>query len=153
MPGSEQETRTNGHGDRQAAQAALARPLQPEPPPRPPRRPFGARALAIVAQRCPRCLHGAVFKDLLAAHEHCPVCGLKYEREPGYFTGGMVFSYTLGVFLLTALVILLFLLEPAWSIELVLGVAVVPFLLLVPVIYRYSRVLWLHLDWYLEKLA
>jgi hypothetical protein len=37
---------------------------------------------------CPRCRQGAIFKGRLphlAIHERCPVCGLKYEREQGYF--------------------------------------------------------------------
>ena len=30
-------------------------------------------------------------------NEPCPRCGLRFEREPGYWTGAMVASYALGV--------------------------------------------------------
>ncbi|GAB3978960.1 hypothetical protein GCM10028806_43230 [Spirosoma terrae] len=30
-------------------------------------------------------------------HENCPVCGLRYEAEPGFFTGAMYVSYALYV--------------------------------------------------------
>jgi hypothetical protein len=55
-----------------------------------PQRSNGFRRLAaIVQQRCPRCLHGQVFATLFRMHEQCPLCGLSFEREPGYFTGAM----------------------------------------------------------------
>jgi uncharacterized protein (DUF983 family) len=48
----------------------------------------GFRHLAAIVQlRCPRCLQGQVFATLFRMHEQCPVCGLRFEREPGYFTG------------------------------------------------------------------
>jgi hypothetical protein len=30
-------------------------------------------------------------------HEQCPVCGLRFEREPGYFTGAMYLSYGVAI--------------------------------------------------------
>jgi uncharacterized protein (DUF983 family) len=45
------------------------------------------RLKAILAQRCPRCRQGKVFRGQLAMEERCPVCGFVYRREPGYFTG------------------------------------------------------------------
>ena len=30
-------------------------------------------------------------------NERCPACGLKIEREPGYFLGAMYFGYGLGL--------------------------------------------------------
>ena len=29
--------------------------------------------------------------------ERCPVCDLRFEREPGYFMGAMYISYVLGL--------------------------------------------------------
>ena len=48
-------------------------------------------------QRCPRCLQGQVFATLFRMHEQCPVCGLRFEREPGYFTGAMYLSYGVAI--------------------------------------------------------
>jgi uncharacterized protein (DUF983 family) len=59
---------------------------------------IGASRLgALLKQRCPRCLQGHVFAGLFHMHGHCPVCGLAFEREPGYFTGAMYLSYGLGI--------------------------------------------------------
>jgi hypothetical protein len=55
------------------------------------------RLTAIVKQLCPRCLQGQVFATLFRMHEQCPVCGLRFEREPGYFTGAMYLRYIVGV--------------------------------------------------------
>jgi uncharacterized protein (DUF983 family) len=52
---------------------------------------------AIVKQRCPRCLQGQVFATLFRMHAQCPLCGLVFEREPGYFTGAMYLSYGVAV--------------------------------------------------------
>ena len=35
-------------------------------------------------------------------HPQCPVCGLRYHREPGYFLGAMYISYGLAVPLMVA---------------------------------------------------
>jgi len=50
-------------------------------------RPTSTRIAAIIRQRCPRCFTGKVFRRLLDMNETCPVCGLRFEREEGYFTG------------------------------------------------------------------
>jgi hypothetical protein len=34
--------------------------------------------------------------------QRCPVCGLTYFRESGYYVGGMIFSYGLTAFVLLA---------------------------------------------------
>jgi hypothetical protein len=73
----------------------------------------------------------------------CPRCDLVFEREPGYFTGAMVVSYAIAVVVYGALALLLGTLMPA---EWALLVAIVPFLVTVPAIWRCSRVVWMHLD-------
>ena len=82
-------------------------------------------------------------------NEPCPRCGLRFEREPGYWTGAMVASYALGVPVLVLIVAALWLLT-GWDIVLVLIVGDVLFLAAAPFIWRYSRVLWLHLDWLID---
>ena len=63
-----------------------------------PRQVIGCMRLgALVKQRCPRCLQGPVFAGLFHMHAQCPVCGLSFEREPGYFTGALYLSYGLGI--------------------------------------------------------
>jgi uncharacterized protein (DUF983 family) len=105
---------------------------------------------AILRQRCPRCLKGAVFNGLMATRERCDVCGLRFEREPGYFVGAMYVSYALAVAVMTLLVLLIRRLRPHWSDIAVVGAALPPFLPLVPLIVRYSKIIWLHLDWRID---
>jgi hypothetical protein len=76
----------------------------------------------------------------------CPVCDLRFEREPGYFLGAMYFSYALSIPLIGAALLAVSLLLPdlAWEWRVLLaGVAALPF---VPWLFRASRVLWIHLD-------
>jgi len=82
-------------------------------------------------------------------NESCPRCGLRFEREPGYWTGAMVASYALGVPVLVLIVAALWLLT-GWDIVLVLIAGDVLFLAAAPFIWRYSRVVWLCLDWLID---
>lgn len=104
------------------------------------------RLRAIVTLRCPRCLEGRIWRGFLSMHKACPVCGLVFDREPGYFTGAMVVSYALAIPVLGAIVIGLMTLGGLDAVPaLLIGDAA--YLFLVPFIFRYSRAVWLHLDW------
>src|SRR5208282_3350494 len=55
----------------------------------------------IFRQLCPRCRTGKIFSTSIIRifpkmHARCPACGLKFEREQGYFLGAMYFSYAIG---------------------------------------------------------
>ncbi|MCY4645695.1 MAG: DUF983 domain-containing protein [Gammaproteobacteria bacterium] len=107
------------------------------------------RLHAVVRLRCPRCLNGAVFASLWKMHPLCPSCRLEYEREPGYFTGAMYFSYALGLALCTPLGVFLMVFAGFSANRSILAIAaMVP--LLVPLLFRYSRVLWMHCDQLLD---
>lgn len=106
------------------------------------------RLRATLAQRCPRCLEGVVWRSFLTMYEACPVCGLVFEREPGYFTGAMVVSYVLAVPTFGLIVIGLLLLGVDTLVALVGGGLC--YLVLAPFILRYSRVIWLHFDWLID---
>ncbi len=48
--------------------------------------------MGILHHLCPRCRTGrifgtSIFRIFPRMHERCPVCGLKFEREQGYFSG------------------------------------------------------------------
>lgn len=103
------------------------------------------RLAAILTLRCPRCLTGKMWRGFLTMHRECPVCGLVFEREPGYYTGAMVVSYAIAVPTFGLIVIALLLAGVDAVAALLVGGAV--YLFLAPFIFRYSRVVWLHLDW------
>lgn len=79
----------------------------------------------------------------------CPVCGLRYLRESGYFLGAMYVSYGLGVLtILPVAVVLAIVVEwPLWA---VLAVMFAQTLVSMPVFFRYSRIIWLHVDQMLD---
>jgi uncharacterized protein (DUF983 family) len=105
-----------------------------------------SRWRAILGQRCPSCLEGRVYAGVLRMHENCPACGHHFEREPGYFLGAMYFSYPLSLLVLGFFTALIHVLRPSWRLDVAVTVAVLPLLLCVPAIVRYSRVLWMHWD-------
>jgi hypothetical protein len=76
----------------------------------------------------------------------CPVCGLVWEREEGYFMGALYASYALAVAFLSLFMFLWWCLlpdlDPGWLVLL----ATVTFVPLVPLVFRYSRVLWIYFD-------
>jgi uncharacterized protein (DUF983 family) len=110
----------------------------------------GGRILAILGQRCPACLRGRAFKGAVTMNEVCPVCGYRFGREEGYFTGAMYFSYFLAVPVLVVLGGVIWYLRPMWNPFLILALAGALFLPFVPTIFRYSRVLWMHFHWALD---
>jgi Protein of unknown function (DUF983) len=90
------------------------------------------------------------FKGLLGVmSESCPVCGLNFLREAGYFLGAMYISYGLGVVtVLPVAIVLTVVLQ--WNLAIVLVIAVLQILLSGPLFFRYSRVIWLHADQMLD---
>jgi uncharacterized protein (DUF983 family) len=107
---------------------------------------------AVVKQQCPRCRKGPMFKYPLAKvhkfiemHETCPNCGLRFEVEPGFFFGAMYISYAVSVALFAVIGFIIFQIDsdpPFWSYTLLMPGVVI---LLIPVTFRYSRVLFLNL--------
>jgi hypothetical protein len=76
----------------------------------------------------------------------CEVCRLRYEREPGYFTGAMYVSYVLALPIFIGLFLLVGRLAPTIGIAVALVLTVLLFLPFVPLVFRCSRIVWIHLD-------
>ncbi len=108
--------------------------------------------LALITLKCPRCRHGNLFaRKFFEAplqfdkmNQHCPSCGVRFEKEPGFFFGAMFVSYVLNVALLLITGSILFFLfndPPLW-----VYIVTVPSLviLLLPLIYRFSRAIYLY---------
>jgi uncharacterized protein (DUF983 family) len=103
------------------------------------------RLIGLLRQRCPRCCRGKVFLRRLTMNEYCSVCGLRFGREPGYFVGAMDASWMLGVPILFGLTLLITL-TTGISGTCSLAAAMPLYLLCVPLIYRYSRIIWMYWD-------
>ncbi len=76
----------------------------------------------------------------------CPTCEVVFEREPGYFSGAMYISYAMAVPIVAVVSLLISQVFPAWSYERVVAIAFFALLPLTPVLFRYSRILWIHFD-------
>jgi membrane protein YdbS with pleckstrin-like domain len=83
-------------------------------------------------------------------HSACPHCRLPFRREEGFWLGAMYCSYLLAVAILAPLFFLCQWLFPNWPGLLVAFVATLPYLPLTPLIFRYSRVLWIFFEDYVE---
>ena len=78
-------------------------------------------------------------------YERCSGCGLKFEREDGYFLGAMYIGYGLGVLVIAALAALVWSVMK-WSILKSGAAGIVLFLPLAPVVTWLARVLWIYMD-------
>ncbi len=78
-------------------------------------------------------------------NERCPVCGLRFEREQGYFLGAMYISYALMLPLLLLFLALLWAFTN-WDWWLRFAVAIALLVPLAPPLATVSRVLWIHFD-------
>lgn len=99
----------------------------------------------MFSNRCPACGQGAIFKGLLRMHSCCPNCGQRYEKEPGFFLGASVAAYFLGTFSIVPTMIICFMILKM-DIFPVLAIGTTQILLLTPLLYRFSRLLWLHTE-------
>ena len=105
-----------------------------------------SRLWAAVRQRCPRCCRGPMFRSWFQMNEFCPRCSLRFEREQGCFLGAMYFSYALSIPILGICLWIWRLLLPELRWEFVIGLAGLSYIPFTPVVFRYSRVLWLYFD-------
>lgn len=102
------------------------------------------RLLSIVRFRCPHCLRGPVFSGMWQMYEHCPICAVKYERESGYFMNSIFIGYVLAFLTLVPLMLVLYF-QQVSTFTFVFSISVAT-LVLSPLVFRYARVLWMHMD-------
>ena len=102
--------------------------------------------LAMVRMRCPRCGDGKIYQGGMRMNAACPVCGLRFEREPGYFVGALYISYAIAVAVMGLGLWIGSLLLPTLDLGWIVLICAVCFLPLVPAVTRYSRVIWIYFD-------
>lgn len=110
-----------------------------------------SKANAIISGKCPQCRKGDIFKHAAynisgfqKMNSHCSVCNLHFEREPGFFFGAMYISYAFSVAIFVAVGVALSILGE-FSLEVYVLTIIAVVLLLLPLLFRYSRILFLHL--------
>lgn len=99
--------------------------------------------------RCPRCGEGQMFSSMFKMRSGCGICHFRFEREVGYFVGAMYINYGMTIFIAFASY---FALDYFTSIPFLLNFILwAGFSVLFPIFFfRYSRSLWLSLDYILN---
>ena len=88
-----------------------------------------------------------MFRGVFGMNRACPVCGHRFERETGFFQGAMYVSYALGIGEAVVLVLVaMFVVGPLIGLFGAIAAAVVVHVACVPLLFRYSRVIWAHLN-------
>jgi uncharacterized protein (DUF983 family) len=106
---------------------------------------------ALLKAKCPRCREGDLFRypamnlgKFNIMNEVCPCCGVRLEPEPGFYQGAMYVGYGFTVAVIAIFGVILFLLgNPSEWVY--IGVIIAIMVLLVPLNYRYSRIVYLYL--------
>ena len=101
-------------------------------------------------QLCPRCRTGkiyctSIFRIFPRMNARCPECGLKFEREQGYFLGAMYFSYAIGTVAIALLALVVWAIF-RWDLPESVGAGFLLFLPAASLVTFFSRVLWIYLD-------
>lgn len=109
----------------------------------------GSKLYSITRSKCPHCHEGDIFKSSIFEgvynmHQNCPVCGQRYEIEPGFFWGAMYVGYGLSsAYMLTgfAICMLIFKLSMMQSFM----ITIIPGLIIMLYIARLARVIWMNI--------
>ncbi|MGH2614182.1 MAG: DUF983 domain-containing protein [Thermomicrobiales bacterium] len=104
--------------------------------------------IRALTRRCPYCGGRGIYDGYLALRPVCPICGVRFEREEGYFLGAYALNLIVAEFLGLGLAILLIFrtdlrhLDLIWQEAVAVALAVAFPLLFFP----YSRTVWIAMD-------
>ncbi|MFN8015326.1 MAG: DUF983 domain-containing protein [Acidimicrobiia bacterium] len=101
-----------------------------------------------ITKACPRCGSHKTHDKYFKPKTNCPVCGLKFEKEHGYWTGSLAFN-TIITGGLVAISLLIGLVSTAPDIPVVpLLLTIIPIAILVPIIiYPFTHTIWMAIDY------
>ncbi|TMB92805.1 MAG: DUF983 domain-containing protein, partial [Chloroflexi bacterium] len=102
--------------------------------------------------RCPNCGKGKLFRRGFTMYERCPVCGWRYEREEGYWTGAVAVNLVVTELLIALvavpLAVALALAQKPVTLLIIIGLPL-PFIL--PLLFfRHAKSLWMSIDFMLH---
>lgn len=107
-------------------------------------------------KHCPNCGSGHLYQGWFQMKERCPRCGMRFEREPGFFVGAYLINFCVIIVVLFVLCMGVVAVKavdasaPAWPL-LVAGLFTA---LVLPVaFYPFSRTIWSALDLALTPLG
>ncbi|EOZ95519.1 hypothetical protein A33Q_2881 [Indibacter alkaliphilus LW1] len=108
-------------------------------------------SMAMLQAKCPRCREGDLFptsvfsyRKLSDIHGKCPICDATITPEPDFFYGAMYISYAFSVALVVNVFIILSYFFDDPEVMVYVWTVLVANILLVPLMLRYSKVLYLY---------
>lgn len=109
----------------------------------------GTKLNSIFRKKCPQCQEGDFFvsttydlKHIGDIKDHCDHCGLKYEKEPGFYYGAMYVAYALGVATFVTFWVSMNLFFSSISIGIQITVVIAAIVVLSPWLYTLSKIIW-----------
>jgi phage FluMu protein Com len=107
----------------------------------------------ILTVKCPRCREGNMFpagtlyhpKKFMQMNKNCECCGQSFEPEPGYYFGAMFISYAFNTAFFIGVWWALLIVVDEISMPMMLGVLLFVVIGLLPLNFRWSRVLWINI--------
>ena len=118
----------------------------------------GTKLYSIFTGTCPVCHKGKMYcnrnaykiSETLKMHERCSLCDTKFKIEPSFFYGAMYVSYGVGIAVATAAFII-----AHWMLGLSLFASFIALIfaliVLLPVIVRISRNIWINMFFAYDK--
>lgn len=96
---------------------------------------------------CPNCGRAPLFRHWFGACDHCTGCGLRFEREEGFYTGGIALNLVASEMLFVAVLVGLLIAtwpNPPW--DLVRWGSIALMVACPLVFYPFSKAFWLAFD-------
>lgn len=120
----------------------------------------GTKIYSILTGTCPVCQEESMYIEsnpyklnrVYKMHERCSNCGTKYKIEPSFFYGAMYVSYGVGIAFAVAAFIISYLFLNATLLGSFLSITGT-LIVLMPIIMRLSRNIWINLFFSYKKSA
>lgn len=122
--------------------------------------PKKTKLYSIINLKCPRCNEGNLFvnksaysplKESILMPEKCSHCGLKYEKETGFYYGAMYVSYGVNVAISIALFLIYYVLFYQYPLHYFIAADILFIVATFPVITRISRAIWINFFYQYEE--
>ncbi len=118
----------------------------------------GTKLYSILHFKCPQCQEGSFListpydlRKVGDIREECPVCHLKYAKEPGFYYGAMYVSYALGVALFVTIWASCNWFFTDVSVWLQIGLVVLFSIILGPYLFALSKIIWANMFIHYDK--
>ena len=102
-----------------------------------------------IVRHCPNCGSGHLFRHWFRMVDRCPRCGIRFEREAGFFLGAFVINFGVGEGLIAVLLFVFIVLESTnshVSTTTFIVVAIVLSIIAALFFYPFSKTIWAALD-------